>query len=129
MHVAIPVSPGELIDKITILEIKSERITEDDKLANVRTELALLREARDTAVHPSPELVALTTELKAVNGALWDIEDRIRRCERAGDFGPDFVQLARAVYRGNDRRASVKRRLNELLGADIVEEKAYARYE
>jgi hypothetical protein len=129
MHVTVPISPGELIDKITILEIKSERITDEEKLGNVRTELAMLRRARDAAVGPSPELQALEAELKATNTALWDIEDRIRKCERAGDFGPDFIVLARAVYRGNDRRAAVKRRVNELLGSDIVEEKAYIPYE
>lgn len=126
--VDVPVSPGELIDKITILEIKCARIADDAKRANVANELALLNGARDAAIAPSAALDALAAALRAVNGELWDIEDAIRRHERAGDFGPDFVALARAVYRTNDRRAAIKRQINGLLGAAIVEEKSYAAY-
>ena len=126
--IAVAVSAGELIDKITILEIKSERIADAAKLANVRHELETLDAARREAVTPSPGLDELTAGLKAVNERLWQIEDDIRDCERNGDFGPRFVELARAVYVNNDERAALKRRINELLGSDIVEEKSYAAY-
>ena len=126
--ISVAVSAGELIDKITILEIKSERIADAAKLANVRHELETLDAARRGAVTPSPGLDELTAGLKAVNERLWQIEDDIRDCERNGDFGPRFVELARAVYVNNDERAALKRRINELLGSDIVEEKSYAAY-
>jgi hypothetical protein len=126
--VTVDVSPGELLDKITILEIKSRRIADPAKLRNVAAELKALEEARRQALPQTPELAALTAELRAVNEALWEIEDDIRRCERDGDFGPRFVELARSVYRTNDRRAALKRRVNDLLGARVVEEKSYADY-
>jgi tetratricopeptide (TPR) repeat protein len=121
----VEVSAGELLDKITILEIKSERLRHPAKLGNVRAELAALEGARQ-ALPRSPELAALAADLKAVNEALWQIEDDIRGREHAGDFGPHFVELARAVYRTNDRRAALKRRVNELCGSRLVEEKSYA---
>jgi hypothetical protein len=124
--VLIEASPGELIDKITILEIKSERIADVVKLRNVRTELAALVVARDRAIVASERLAALTAELRSVNEALWTIEDDIRICERDGEFGPRFVELARSVYQQNDRRAATKRQINELLGSEIIEEKSYA---
>jgi hypothetical protein len=124
----IEVGPGELIDKLTILEIKQARITDPAKLANVTTELASLARTRDQAIAPSPALDALTAELKRINQQLWDIEDDIRACERARDFGPRFVALARAVYHHNDQRAATKRRINDLLSSTIVEEKSYAGY-
>ena len=127
--VPVHIAPGELIDKITILEIKAERIGDAIKLRNVRAELEVLTQARRRWLQPSPELDALTVDLKAVNAALWDIEDEIRLCERAQDFGPRFIELARSVYKQNDRRAALKRRINELLGSDLVEEKAYTPYE
>jgi tetratricopeptide (TPR) repeat protein len=123
--VMVAVSAGELIDKITILEIKSERITDAAKLAHVRAELAALRAARSQALAPSEPLEALTADLRAVNEALWQVEDEIRLCERNGDFGPRFIALARSVYQQNDRRAALKREINTLLGSDLVEEKAY----
>ncbi|MCB9766499.1 MAG: hypothetical protein H6739_42385 [Alphaproteobacteria bacterium] len=126
--ITVPLSPGELLDKITILEIKAERIQDPAKRRNVARELALLREVRAAHVPASAELAALVTELRGVNAQLWDIEDRIRACERQGDFGADFVQLARAVYRTNDARSAVKRRINTLLDSPIVEEKSYADY-
>jgi tetratricopeptide (TPR) repeat protein len=127
--VLVEVPAGELIDKITILEIKSERLSDVDKLANVRAELATLASARNDALPASAALAALTAELKKVNEALWEVEDDIRICERGSDFGPRFVELARSVYRHNDRRAALKRRINELLGSRLVEEKGYAPYE
>jgi tetratricopeptide (TPR) repeat protein len=124
----IEIAPGELIDKITILEIKSKRIVEDEKLRNVRTELTALAAVRDQELGRSEELERLTTELKAVNEALWQIEDEIRLCERKRDFGARFIELARSVYRQNDRRSALKRQINELLGSRFIEEKAYTAY-
>ncbi len=128
MNITVEIGPGELIDKITILEIKSAHIAARDKLANIRHELAVLRAARDAALTPSPELDDLTAELKSINGTLWRVEDDIRDCERAADFGPRFIALARAVYRTNDQRAAIKRRINDLFHAAIIEEKSYAKY-
>jgi post-segregation antitoxin (ccd killing protein) len=127
--VTIEVSAGELVDKITILEIKAARIGDAAKLANVQTELGLLSRARAGTLPPSAKLDALTAELKAVNEALWEIEDAIRDCEAAGDFGARFVELARSVYRTNDRRAAIKRAINDLTGSRLVEEKSYKPYE
>lgn len=126
--ILVEVAPGELIDKITILSIKAARITDHAKLKNVRIELDTLTKARDEAIANSPEMTELTGELQAVNEALWDIEDEIRVCERNGDFGPRFIELARSVYFENDKRAQVKRKINELLGSRIVEEKDYVKY-
>jgi len=123
--VTVAIAPGELIDKITILEIKSERISDPEKLDHVRAELAALMEARDRSIFDGEVLAALVAELKSINELLWRTEDDIRSCERAGDFGPRFVELARSVYVANDRRAAVKRRINERLGAEIIEEKSY----
>ena len=125
--VLVEVSPGELIDKITILEIKLARLPDAAALANVRREHGSLERER-ARLPASPELARLTDELKAVNEALWVIEDDIRDCERAKDFGAKFVELARSVYRNNDRRAALKREINVLLGSAIVEEKSYAKY-
>jgi Family of unknown function (DUF6165) len=127
--ILVEIAPGELIDKITILEIKNQRMTDPHKLRNVRTELATLCEARDGAIEPSPMIAELTGQLRAVNEALWMIEDGIRICERTGDFGPTFLKLARSVYQNNDRRADLKRRINEHLGSRLIEEKSYESYE
>lgn len=124
----VEVSPGELIDKITILEIKAERIADPGKLANVHRELRSLTATREKQLASSPELDGFTAELRRINERLWEIEDDIRDCERNGDFGERFIELARAVYRTNDRRAAAKRSINELLGSELVEEKDYAAY-
>jgi Family of unknown function (DUF6165) len=126
--VEVAVSAGELIDKITVLQIKSERISDPAKVENVRNELNVLSAARDTALPASQELNALTVRLREINETLWQIEDDIRDCERAKDFGPRFIELARSVYVTNDRRADVKREINGLLGSELVEEKSYAPY-
>lgn len=126
--IKIDAAPGELIDKITILQIKSERIDDALKRANVNYELATLTNALALAVETSGQISELSTQLKAVNEKLWDIEDKIRDCERREDFGPRFIELARSVYRLNDDRAKLKRTINTLLGARIVEEKSYAVY-
>ena len=121
----VPVSFGELVDKITILEIKSERINDVRKAANIRLELELLAAAL-ARFRPLPQRTdELKTQLRGINEALWEIEDQIRDCERTSDFGANFVALARRVYLTNDRRAAVKRQLNELAGSAIVEEKSY----
>jgi hypothetical protein len=126
--ILVEIAPGELIDKITILEIKTERIRDPEKVKNVRIELDTLSAARDGAIPASPPLASLTVELKRLNETLWEIEDRIRECERRQDFGDEFIGLARSVYHSNDRRAAVKRQINELLGSKLVEEKSYAAY-
>ena len=126
--VTVEVAPGELIDKITILAIKLERISDPAKLQNVQIEYDTLCTARDEALDVSEDLLQLASALKVVNEQLWDIEDDIRDCERNKDFGETFVQLARAVYITNDKRAQLKRDVNELLGSRIVEEKSYADY-
>jgi hypothetical protein len=126
--VRVALSPGELIDKITILEIKAERIGDAAKLNNVRIELDLLRRILEAEIPPAEGLDALMDALREVNAALWKVEDDLRECERAGRFDARFVALARAVYRTNDRRAALKKQINTLLGAEIVEEKSYAAY-
>lgn len=133
MAIQVPVSWGELMDKISILEIKSERIDDAAKLVNVRAELTALAGVRDAnlpADQPTLDaLDRLMADIKAVNEALWEIEDDIRDCERARDFGDRFVALARAVYKTNDKRAELKREINTLLGSALVEEKSYKPYE
>lgn len=116
----VPVSVGELIDKITILTIKSERINDPGKLENVNRELGAL-----TEIGADIEIDKYTKELREVNERLWEIEDRIRGKERAGQFDDEFVQLARSVYITNDRRSEIKRQINHDLGSDITEEKHY----
>jgi hypothetical protein len=124
----VPISPGELIDKISILEIKSQRMTDPEKLQNVRTELSMLgdtwRESEYSAVNISQQWEGL----RQVNGKLWDIEDRIRDKERDGAFDAEFIELARSVYFTNDERAALKKSINTQLGSLLVEEKSYASY-
>ncbi|MDA0676014.1 MAG: DUF6165 family protein [Proteobacteria bacterium] len=125
---AVEVSAGELIDKITILEIKRERIADAAKRANVEAELETLARARDAAIPPTAELIRLTQRLKDINVRLWVIEDDIRDKERTRAFDAGFIELARAVYRTNDERADVKRAINNTLGSRLIEEKSYAAY-
>ncbi len=129
MTVSVAVSWGELIDKITILEIKRERMTDPDQLANVEKEYDLLTATRDTALPDDADLDNDVKALKLINETLWQIEDDIRDCERAQDFGETFIDLARSVYRINDRRAAIKRRINEALGSALIEEKSYQAYD
>lgn len=128
MSILAPISAGELVDKITILRVKAARIGDTAKEANVRKELALLEATAARELPASAEIDRLTAELAEVNGALWDIEDGKRDCERRKDFGEAFVKLARAVYIENDRRAAIKRAINEAAGSEIVEEKSYGAY-
>jgi len=127
-NILVPVSPGEVLDKITILEIKSERMTDPAKLANVRTELALLQETWAKAVQEDEVVRRLHDALKKINETLWVIEDDIRDKERVKEFDDRFIALARSVYFTNDRRSQVKKQLNLHLGSRIIEEKSYQDY-
>ena len=124
-EIMVPTSPGELIDKLTILRLKAERITDPAKLAHVRHEQQVLTQIADAALPRTAALATLWEALFEVNADLWAIEDDIRACEARHDFGPAFVALARAVYVTNDERAAIKKRINLLLGSTIVEEKSY----
>jgi uncharacterized protein YukE len=128
-EIQIPISPGELLDKITILQIKAGRIADPVKVANVKTELDMLIRVWDAAVEADAEISALSTELKSINEALWEIEDDIRDEERNKRFGARFIELARAVYVTNDERANAKKKVNLHLNSTIVEEKSYQDYE
>jgi len=124
----IEVSWGELIDKITILEIKEQRLTKPAAVANVRKEVAALRRVFDE-IKPVPvTLDILKQDLKAINEALWDIENRTRAKEAAKSFDQEFIALTRSVYLNNDKRAGVKRQINELLNSELIEEKQYTPY-
>ena len=124
----VPISPGELIDKVTILEIKSERMSDAAKLQNVRTELALLKRTWEASAYSAVDIRQEWNGLREVNAQLWDIEDRIRDKERESTFDQEFIELARAVYVTNDERAAIKRRINVKLGSSLVEEKSYKEY-
>ena len=127
-EISVPVSPGELLDKITILRIKSSRMSDAGKLANVRVELKLLEETWSASAYARADIGADVNALLQVNERLWVIEDDIRDKERAQAFDADFIRLARAVYFENDERAAIKRRINTTLGSSIVEEKSYRAY-
>ncbi|MCG6889855.1 MAG: DUF6165 family protein [Gammaproteobacteria bacterium] len=127
-EILIPISPGELLDKITILQIKSERIADSAKVANVKTELGMLEQVWREAVNDDDQIRALSSELKSINEALWEIEDDIRDEERNRRFGERFIELARAVYVTNDERANAKKKVNLYLDSSIVEEKSYQDY-
>ena len=123
----VPISWGEVIDKITILEIKVARLPREEARANASKELELLREIAGPAMDHG-ELFALAAKLKLLNETLWDIEDRIRDHERTQIFDSTFIALARSVYRQNDERGRVKRQINQALGSGLVEEKSYRPY-
>jgi hypothetical protein len=132
-EISVPISPGELLDKITILRIKSKRMSDAAKLSNVRRELKVLEEtwascAYAASAHGAADIAADVSALLEVNERLWMIEDDIRDQERAQQFDGEFIRLARAVYFENDERAAIKRRINLKLGSAIVEEKSYADY-
>ena len=127
-EISVPVSPGELLDKITILRIKSSRMSDAQKLANVRVELKVLEETWSTSPYAKSDIAADVNALLQVNERLWVIEDDIRDKERGQAFDTEFVRLARAVYIENDERAAIKRRLNVRLGSSLIEEKSYAQY-
>ncbi len=127
-NIRVPVSPGETLDKITILEIKTERINDEAKLINVRIELQLLTGIWQEAVDEDQVLVDLRRDLKGINETLWQIEDDIRDKERDREFDQRFIELARQVYITNDRRSEVKKAINAHLGSQIMEEKSYQAY-
>ena len=127
-EILIPVSAGELVDKITILRIKSERINGPDLSTAIHRELAQLEAIAHGAFPQLGEIELLTAELAQINARLWQVEDDIRQCEGCGDFGPQFVGLARSVYRLNDARADIKRRINNEVGSALIEAKQYAQY-
>jgi phage host-nuclease inhibitor protein Gam len=126
--ISVPVSFGELLDKIAILQIKTERMSDPAKVANVRRELEALEASWGDHAASHTDIAALRAQLKAVNERLWVIEDDIRICEKNRDFGTEFVRLARAVYFENDERARIKRDINRALGSQLVEEKSYEDY-
>ncbi|WP_298427077.1 DUF6165 family protein [Rhodoblastus sp.] len=128
MNLLVQISAGELLDKLTILEIKRENIADDAKTANVAREYAALSEVVEREIGADPEISWLRAELKEINAELWRIEDDIRDRERQASFGAEFIALARAVYRTNDRRAELKRRINLVTRSDLIEEKSYAPY-
>jgi hypothetical protein len=128
MEIKVPISPGELIDKLTILEIKSANMSDATKLANVNIELKQLQETWRSSVFANASIDAEWKLLREINKKLWDIEDLIRDKEREKKFDQEFIELARAVYFTNDERATVKKQINTKLGSKIVEEKSYAKY-
>jgi hypothetical protein len=123
-----PMSPGELLDKLTILEIKSQRLDDAEKRRCVALELQDLRTLYENSIQSPTALAPLVAELRTINERLWEIEDALRGCEAQGDFGPQFVALARAVYTTNDRRVAVKRQIDVLLGSPLLEQKQYTPY-
>ena len=127
-EIKVAISPGELLDNITILRIKSQRMSDAAKVSNVRRELHGLEETWAASAHAKIDIEAELSALLRVNERLWDIEDDIRDKERAQVFDADFIRLARAVYFENDERAAIKRRINAALGSSIVEEKSYREY-
>ncbi|MCC7346327.1 MAG: hypothetical protein IT538_02915 [Variibacter sp.] len=127
-NIRIEISPGELIDRLTILEIKLDHIADPAKRANILQEYEVARQALADGVPPSAEIATLRAELKATNQSLWRVEDDLREHERRGEFDQRFIALARSVYRTNDRRAALKRAINDLLGSKLVEEKSYSAY-
>jgi Family of unknown function (DUF6165) len=126
--IKVPISPGELLDKITILRIKSQRMSDPAKVSNVRLELRALEQTWSASAYAEVDVDADVSALLSVNERLWVIEDDIRDKERAQAFDADFIRLARAVYFENDERAAIKRRINTKLGSAIVEEKSYRDY-
>ena len=127
-EIKVPISPGELIDKLTILEIKAANISDAAKLANVNVELQLLQDTWRSSAFANANVEAEWKQLRDINKKLWDIEDEIRDKERERKFDQEFIELARAVYVTNDERAAVKKAINTKLGSKIVEEKSYAKY-
>jgi hypothetical protein len=125
--IIVEISAGELIDKITILQIKSERMTDACQLRNVSVELQSLIRARSRSLPHIPELQELSQKLRLINERLWQTEDDLRQCEAVGDFSSRFIELARSVYLTNDQRSAIKRQINQLVASPILEEKLYAR--
>ena len=128
-NIKVPTSPGELLDKITILEIKMEQVSDDNKLKNIKYELTQLTQIWNEHFSDNEELSLLKKELRDTNNNMWDIEDKIRIKESKKEFDNDFIELARSVYYQNDKRADTKKKINQLLGSLLMEEKSYADYQ
>ncbi len=122
------ISAGELLDKISILEIKIDKITDIKNLNEVKKEYAILRKTRDSSIELTDKIKKLYNEIKKINLILWEIEDKIRICEKENNFGKNFIELARSVYFNNDKRAKIKSDINKTLGSNITEIKQYADY-
>ena len=123
--VPVQTAPADFLDRMTVLEIKSERLTQEQQLRNIRAELEALRLSRERWIPSTPELETLTIELRKVNQELWDLEEVVRRCDAAEDFGEEFIRSARSIIHTNNRRAALKRAINAQLGASFQEEKSY----
>jgi len=121
----VPISWGELIDKITILEIKAENINSKSAISNIVTELSLLRKIAEPVLIENAEIANFASHLRVINKRLWDIEDHIRRKDAAAEFDQEFIDLARSVYKNNDERGAIKRQINQKLGSGLMEEKSY----
>jgi len=128
MIISVPVSWGELVDKITILEIKIDHIHDEQKRANICRELESLRDVFEKNCPEQEKVGQLKSDLRKINEKLWVIEDDIRKCEKEKDFGQRFIELARAVYMSNDQRAALKREINTVLKSELFEEKSYEDY-
>lgn len=128
MSISIEISVGELLDKITILEIKSERILDSDKLKNINNELEILKKQWKQSSFFIKDIADEINKLKAINEKLWEIEDEIRDKERTKSFDQRFIELARSVYIKNDERAQVKHAINKKTGSELIEEKSYSEY-
>ena len=128
MSVQVEISTGELIDKISILQIKSERITDQSKLENIKIELESLLDTWENSSFSKTEIAEEITQIREVNEKLWELEDDIRIKEASQSFDEEFVRLARSVYITNDQRAEIKRKINEKLGSALIEEKSYSNY-
>ncbi|MAQ88927.1 MAG: hypothetical protein CMM03_03635 [Rhodopirellula sp.] len=128
-HIQTPISPGELIDKITILRLKKLHLTSPEALENIQTELSALEEIFEKKLHSilSPAIDTLIIELQSINASLWEVEDSLRIFERNQSFDTEFIELARSVYKLNDKRAESKRKINEAFGSSIIEEKSYGK--
>ena len=128
MIISVPISWGELVDKITILEIKMDRIHDEQKRHNISKELQALKDVFDRGCEDPAKIEQVKAKLRAVNEKLWDIEDDIRKCEKEKDFSQRFIDLARSVYMTNDQRATFKREINTILQSELFEEKSYEDY-
>jgi len=122
------VSAGELLDKISILEIKLEKISDKSSLEQIKKEYKMLKENQNSTIKLEGKIEDLFKSLKNINFKLWNIEDRLRVCEKNKDFGKEFVELAREVYLNNDKRSKIKSDINKILGSNIMEIKQYASY-
>jgi len=123
------ISAGELLDKISILEIKLKKISDKNNLEDIKKEYEILKKVQNTLIEPNDKINHLLDEIKEVNLSLWDIEDKLRICEKNRDFGKNFIELARGVYLNNDKRAKIKSEINKILGSNIKEIKQYVDYQ